>query len=232
MKTVIIYGQSHKGSTYHIGHMLGEKIGGEVVEFFLPKDFDEFCLGCTNCFMKGEEFCPHHEKLKKIVDELEKADVIILSSPVYCMHASGAMKAFLDHLGYMWMAHRPKGEMFSKIGVCISTGAGAGMKRCNKDMADSLFYWGVPKIYQYGKAVAAQSYEEISDDKKKEIDNKTSKLARIIKKKNGKVKPGFKTKAFFFIMHLMQKNGWNKKDSDYWKKRGWTEKKRPWKNNK
>lgn len=47
MKTVIIHGQSHKGSTYHIAHALGEKIGGECREFFLPKDFDKFCVeGC------------------------------------------------------------------------------------------------------------------------------------------------------------------------------------------
>ena len=31
-------------------------------------------------------------------------------------------------------------------------------------------------------------------------------------------------------MHLLQKNGWNPKDKEYWKEKGWTEKKRPWKN--
>ena len=34
MKTVIINGQNHKGSTYHIGKLLADKIGGEVTEFF------------------------------------------------------------------------------------------------------------------------------------------------------------------------------------------------------
>lgn len=38
MKTVIINGQNHKGSTYHIGKLLADKIGGEVTEFFLPRD--------------------------------------------------------------------------------------------------------------------------------------------------------------------------------------------------
>lgn len=61
MKTVIIHGQSHKGSTYHIAHALGEKIGGECREFFLPRDFDKFCVGCNRCFMEGEEKCPHYE---------------------------------------------------------------------------------------------------------------------------------------------------------------------------
>ena len=34
----MINGQNHKGSTYHIGKMLADKLGGEVTEFFLPKD--------------------------------------------------------------------------------------------------------------------------------------------------------------------------------------------------
>jgi hypothetical protein len=38
-----------------------------------------------------------------------------------------------------------------------------------------------------------------------------------------------KTKGFFKIMSLLQKNGWNKADVDYWKEKGWTEGKRPWK---
>ena len=47
MKVTIIHGQSHKGSTYHISKILADKIGGEVKEFFLPRDFGEFCIGCT-----------------------------------------------------------------------------------------------------------------------------------------------------------------------------------------
>ena len=31
---------------------------------------------------------------------MDEANVIILASPVYVYHATGAMKAFLDHYGY------------------------------------------------------------------------------------------------------------------------------------
>lgn len=80
MKIALINGQNHKGSTYHIGRMLADKLGGEVTEFFLPRDFDEFCCGCTNCFMKGEEKCPHYEKLDPITKAVDEADVLILTS--------------------------------------------------------------------------------------------------------------------------------------------------------
>ena len=168
-------------------------------------------------------------KIEKITKALLEADLIILDSPVYVYHASGAMKALLDHYGYMWMAHRPEEAMFKKQGVAISTAAGAGTKSTIKDMKDSLFYWGVAKIYQFGLPVAATSYEQISEKKLKKIDKATTKIAKKVVKKNGKVKPSFGAKAFFFLMHLLQKNGWNPKDVEYWKAKGWTGKARPWK---
>ncbi|MBR1392356.1 MAG: NAD(P)H-dependent oxidoreductase [Ruminococcus sp.] len=230
MKTVIIHGQNHKGSTYRIAHILAEKIGGEVTEFFLPRDFDEFCCGCITCFTKDEKKCPHYEKLAPITDALDEADVIILASPVYVYHATGAMKALLDHYGYRWMAHSPEPAMFKKQGVCIATAAGAGMKSAIKDMADSLFFWGVPKVYTLGLGVAATDWEGVSEKKKAKVEKKTSAVAASIRKKNGRVKAGLKTKGMFMLMRMMMKgDGWNEKDVSHWKKNGWLEKARPWK---
>lgn len=229
MKIVMINGQNHKGSTYHIAKMIADKVGGELTEFFLPKDFGEFCVGCNSCFSITETKCPHYEKLQPITQAVIDADLIILASPVYCYHATGAMKAFLDHYGYQWMVHRPNEKMFSKQAVCVATAAGAGVKPTMKDMADSLFFWGVPRTYKLGLAVRAVSYDGVSDKIKNTIDKKTTALAKKINRRNGKVHPGIKTKGFFNIMRMLQKNGWNKPDVDYWKEKGWSDKKRPWK---
>lgn len=228
MKIVIIHGQSHKGSTYHIANIVAEKIGGEKKEFFLPRDFGELCVGCTSCFMESETKCPHYEKLTPITEAMDEADVIILASPVYVYHATGAMKAFLDHYGYRWMVHRPSEVMFKKQGVCISTAAGAGMKSTNKDMLDSLFFWGVAKRYQYGLAVSAVDWNSVSEKKKKAAHKATTKIANKILRNSKNVKPGLKTKGFFWIMHFMQRNGFNQVDADYWKEKEWTGKQRPW----
>ncbi len=229
MKIVMIHGQSHKGSTYHVAHDLASKIGGETEEFFLPRDFGEFCLGCATCILETEKKCPHFDKLYPITKAIDSADVIVLASPVYVMHATGSMKAFLDHFGYRWMAHRPEKAMFSKQGVCIATAAGAGMKSAIKDMADSLLFWGVARIYKYGKAVAATNWQEVSEKKKKNIDKALFSVAKKIRKNFGKEKPGIKTKCIFNVIRLMQKKGWNKADRNYWQKRGWLDKNRPWK---
>lgn len=229
MKIVIIHGQNHKGSTYNIAHMLAEKIDGDIKEYFLPRDFGEYCVGCTNCFMKSETLCPHYDRLKTITESIDSADVIILASPVYVYHATGAMKTFLDHYGYRWMVHRPEESMFKKQGVCISTAAGAGMKSTNKDMMDSLFFWGVAKRYQYGVAIAATDWNSISEKKRVAIEKATSSIAKKIKRSSKNVKPGLKTKMFFGIMRQMQKNGFTPSDADYWKSKGWIGKERPWK---
>lgn len=228
MKITIIHGQSHKGSTYHLAYSLAEKLGGEMTEFFLPRDFGEFCAGCTACFTDSETKCPHYEKLSPITAALDEADVIILESPVYVMYATGAMKALLDHYGYRFMVHRPEEKMFSKQAVCISTAAGAGMKGTNKVMADSAFWWGVGKVYKFGAAVNETSWERVKDKKKQSYDKSLSALASKIRKKQGNVKPSFKTKAFFTVMSIMQKNGFNEADAKYWRDKGWTGKKRPW----
>ena len=229
MKVTVIHGQSHKGSTYHIAHSLAEKLNGKTTDIFLPKDFDRFCAGCTACFSRSEKKCPHYEKLSPITEAIDNADVLILASPVYVYHATGAMKALLDHYGWRWMVHRPEEKMFSKQAVCISTAAGAGMKSTGRDMADSAFWWGVAKIYTYGVAVAAVSWDHVSRQKKRRIDKKLSALAKKILKKQKNIKPSLKTKLFFSVMRQVQKRGWNEADTIYWKEKGWTERKRPWK---
>lgn len=230
MKIAVINGQNHKGSTYHIGKQVADKLGGEVTEFFLPRDFGDFCVGCTQCFLKSETLCPHYERLKKITEAMDEADVLIFTTPVYVYHCTGSMKAFLDHYGYRWMVHRPEQKMFTKQAVVISTAAGSGTKSANKDIADSMFFWGVPKTYRYGVNVHATNYSGVTDELKKKIDKKTTSIANKVKKNNGKVKAGLKTKGFFFIMRMIQKSGWNEADKNYWAERGWNGKNRPWKN--
>ena len=48
------------------------------------------------------------------------------------------------------MVHSPEESMFKKQVSMHIKSAGAGMKSTNKDMMDSLFFWGVAKRYKYG----------------------------------------------------------------------------------
>lgn len=103
------------------------------------------------------------------------------------------------------------------------------MKSATKDIQNTLFYWGVPYIKEYGIAVQAMSWEQVSDKKKARIKQDIKKLANKISNKRN-VYVGFKTKFMFCIMRMMQKKGMGSspEDKEYWKENGWLDKKRPW----
>lgn len=228
MKIVMIHGQNHKGSTYHIGRMLTDRLGGEVTEFFLPRDFHEVCKGCNTCFTQSETKCPHYAALSPITQAIDAADVIILTSPVYVYHVTGAMKAFLDHYGYRWMIHRPNPAMFHKQAVCISTAAGGGTRSTNRDMADSMFFWGVGKTYRYGALVRALCWADVPQTRRQKLEADMDRLARKIRRAQGRIMPTPKTRGYFALFRFLQKKGLTAPDTVYWEGNGWLEKKRPW----
>ena len=229
MKITLIHGQNHKGSTYHIGKLLAEQFGdSDIQEFFLPKDLEHFCMGCYQC-IENEEKCPFYNEKNRIMQAIEAADLLIFTTPTYCMRASASMKAFMDLTFTYWMSHKPRKCMFSKKAVVISTAAGTGTKSAIKDVTNTLFYWGVPYIKEYGIAVQAMGWEQISDKKKKKIKEDITKLARKLQKE--KIHVGVKTRFMFHMMRMMQLNNWgaSKMEKDYWKQNGWLDKERPWK---
>ncbi|MDE6626047.1 MAG: NAD(P)H-dependent oxidoreductase [Lachnospiraceae bacterium] len=229
MKITLIHGQNHMGSTYHIGKLLAEQFGNsDIQEFFLPKDLEHFCQGCYQC-VENEEKCPFYNEKSRIMQAVEAADLLIFTTPTYCMRASASMKAFIDLTFTYWMAHKPRECMFSKKAVVISTAAGTGTKSAIKDITNTLFYWGVPYIKEYGVAVQAMSWKQVSPKKKAKINKDIAKLASTIE--NAKIHVGIKTRFMFSIMRMMQIKDWGsgELEKEYWKKNGWLDKKRPWK---
>jgi len=231
MNIVAIYGAEHQGSTYHIANLFLKKLPetSNITEFYLPKDMPHFCLGCGLCFTKDEKLCPHFKEVNIIKEAMEKADLLLLASPVYVYHVTGQMKTLLDHFGYQWIVHRPNKTMFSKKALVISTAAGAGMKSTNKDIKDSLTFWGVGRIFTYGKAVAAIDWQGVSEKKKVRIEKDVEKVAVKILRSFRKNTPSLKVKMMFYGSRFMQKK-WaiNSPDVEYWEKQGWLGRIRPW----
>lgn len=231
MKILTIMGTPHKGNTRAITDLFlkeFESAGNEFDEIILPNDFHEFCCGCANCILSGEYKCPHFNSVEPILKRIENADLIIVSTPVFAMSCSSALKAFLDHLAYIWLVHRPKESMFGKVGLIITTAGGSGVRDTVRLLKNNMFYWGIPKIYNYS-ATTMQMGGNYSDYKnkdkiKKQVQNKADKIKRSLKNKS----VGLKTKFFFKMFGMTQKNGWNKTDSDYWKNKGWLDGKKPY----
>src|SRR5690554_504567 len=213
MEITIIHGQNHRGSSYNIASMLKDELSNKdtiIHEFMLPTDGPDFCVGCFNCIERDELKCPHVEKTRPLYEAIIKSKIIIFDSPTYCLEMSGQLKAFFDHFGYLWLPHRPREEMFNKIGVSIATTARAGAKGVTKAISKQMFWMGIPKTYQLSYAVAASSWENVNDKLKSKINKDIKRLVKKINKKIKKVKVGFRTKFLFNIMRLMHKNNaWN-----------------------
>lgn len=233
MNILMINGTMRKSSTYRLAKMFVERVTlshDMVIELFLPKDMPEFCRGCGRCITQGAKKCPDYLiYLKRITRLIDEADLLVFTTPVYVYHATGQMKALLDHYGYRWMVHRPEASMFKKQAVCFSTAAGAGMKSALKDITDSLKWWGVGRIYTYGVAVRSMDWDEISKPIKDKIDENVNRLMAKIIHDREKVTPSLYARVLFYAMRYMHSRTFMQQiDTDYWREKGWLGDKRPW----
>ena len=231
MKVLTIIGTPHKGNTRAIVDLFLKEFDDKnntFEEIILPTDFNNICYGCANCILKGEDKCPHYNGVNNIIKKMEEADLLIFATPIFVGSCSSALKALLDHLAYMWLVHRPKESMFNKVGLIITSAGGSSVKKTVKLIKSNLFYWGVPQIFNYGVTTMKMggNYSEYKD--KEKIIKQVSKKAKQVNKALKNKKVGIKTRLFYNLFKMTQKNGWNKTDVDYWKKQGWLEGKRPY----
>lgn len=238
MKITVINGTEKHGVTYQLKELFLEPFRGraEIAEYMLPKDCPAFCSGCTNCILKGERTCKDAPYVQEIEKELLAADLIVMTSPAYVMHTTGAMKALLDHFAYRWMPHRPAPEFFQKRAVILTQCLGAGARSAAKDVRNSLSWWGISEIGIFTGALMGDIvWDRLSEKKRAELTRKirrlSEKFARIDYTKPAKT--GLAVKLKFSFCRIMQRTLHQRDpaylDGRYWAERGWLGKARPWK---
>ena len=189
--------------------MVVERMGcTDVTEFFLPGDLERL----------GKD---------AMMEAVEAADVLVFTTPTYCMRCSSHMKRFMEATFRYWLPHRPRGCMFSKRAAVIATAAGAGERDAVKDITNMLFWWGVPRTEGYGVALFADGWEDIAPDKMASIERNADRIASRLMK--GRPSVGLRTRmAFAFIRKMHADGNGVPSDTEYWKEQGWLEKGRPW----
>ncbi len=234
----VINGTEKRGVTYRLKEMFLAPFrdNTNITEYYLPKDCPHFCNGCMNCMVKGADACKDAGYVGKIGKSLLEADLIVMASPAYVFHCTGAMKAFLDHFAYRWMPHRPAPEMFGKRAVVITQCLGAGAKSAAKDIKHSLSWWGISKIGIFTGALAGDTvWEKLSEKKRAGLARKMGKLSHKFAQIDY-TKPAHTnviTKAKFSACRLIQQTLHKRSpaylDGKYWAGQGWLGKARPWK---
>lgn len=218
--TIIRAAKRKNSSTYNGAKYLISKLknAGEVFEFTLPDDMPHICTGCYACLHGKEKACGGYEYLKPINEAFEKSDLIIFCCPVWCFHAPGQIKSFLDHYGYRWLVHRPNFDMQNKQALIITTAGGGGLKSAAKDIKDSMDYWGIARTHIVTFAVWQYFWNDMPEKMKASFEKKLDKAAQKIEKCAEHLKPSLKVKCLYNMFKKLHLSGkmWEI-DNEYWK---------------
>lgn len=177
MKILIINGGPRLGNTWELTMKVKEQLS------LISKDIDytelhlkdlnlPFCLGCSLCFRKGHNYCPHNTIIQNIMDRILESDGVIFSAPTYNMQMPALTKNFVDHLCFM--LHRPR--YFDKKALIISTTGGVGAKSATKSMAGTMKGWGFNRCYQVPVSAISWNDYHLTEKHKRKVNATTKKF--------------------------------------------------------
>jgi multimeric flavodoxin WrbA len=138
MMVVGISGSPKKGGNTEF--LLGEALavakerGFETERLLCAEVFVDFCNDCGDC-SKGKP-CPKEDGMPGVLEALERADGIIVASPVYFGNVTGQLKAILDRT---ILLRRQGNKLKDKIGCAITVG---GARNGGQEKAlESIHAW-------------------------------------------------------------------------------------------
>lgn len=109
-KVLILSGSPRKGgnSDTLCDEMMKGAIesGNEVEKIFISDKNINYCKACYAC--KNTGICSIKDDMKEVLEKMLKADVIVLSSPVYFYSISAQLKAVIDRTVAKWLEIKNK----------------------------------------------------------------------------------------------------------------------------
>jgi multimeric flavodoxin WrbA len=232
MEICVIHGSNRKGNTDKTISILKEQLSvlDEMVftDIYLPKDLPRFCSGCFACLSTGEyggQNCPNKQYTHPIMEKLLRSDGIIIGSPCYALAETAQVKAFMDHFACTYLNHRPNEEMFHKIGLVVSTAAGAGTGRVISTISRSMLFWGVKRIVKCGINVWAKDWADIPDERRMKLEARLGKKAKrfytLIKNRDRIGRSVYTIGLWFMFKRLVSSYPETEPDKIFWKAKGW-----------
>lgn len=211
MKQVIaLLGSKRKKNTYRLLMEIRPilecyQIDLHVIELY--KKTIQPCLGCEQCILQGS--CVLQDDTAQIMEQLCKADGIILASPVYLQQVSGQMKTFFDRT-CVWY-HRP--VLAGKPVLALATTKGSGLRKTLSYLESMAVQWGAVPAGRVGRSIFTQN-RPVSE---KEV----KKLIRLIQQPQEHF-PTLSELMNFEVQKAMAMS-LNRLDREYWETRHWSE---------
>ena len=128
--TLYISGSNRKKNCYKILEDLKDR--ADTLISLADKNI-HYCLGCISCVNNLEEYCVINDDMREIYHEMEKADKIVIATPIYMNHISGILKNVIDRL----MPYFSHDELLKGKKVYIIT-VGQMSEKENEEIADNI----------------------------------------------------------------------------------------------
>ena len=131
------------GATAEIVNIISDQLKGKyTVKAICIDDYSfSFCTGCRSCHTTAE--CVLHDDVDKIMDEMERADVIVSVAPSYWADIPGQYKAFIDRCTPWCNTHEPHASISKgKKGYAIALRTGPSMRECERVIGSIEHFYG------------------------------------------------------------------------------------------
>lgn len=159
------------GATAEIVKIVSKQLSKKYqVENICIDDYHfSFCKGCRTCHNTAE--CIQKDDISPIMNEFERADVIVSVSPSYWADVPGQFKAFIDRCTPWCNTHEPHAAISGgKRGYVIALRTGPGMKECERIIQSIEHFYGHLEIACCGSlGLCSVEYKEDVAPRKDEI---------------------------------------------------------------
>ena len=159
------------GATAEIVRIVTEELSKKyTVKSICIDDYSfDFCKGCRSCHNTAQ--CVQNDDISIIMDEFEKADIIVSVAPSYWADVPAQFKAFIDRCTPWCNTHTPHAKLSSgKKGYSIALRTGLNMKECERITGTIKHFYGHLEIECCGHlGLCSIEYKEAVEPRKTEI---------------------------------------------------------------
>jgi multimeric flavodoxin WrbA len=206
--------------TYKSIRILEEKMQAiQPVSFeyiFVQKLNIPFCDGCLKCVTVGEHACPDYMTIGPVAEKMDKADGLILGSPIHTFNITGLMKNFVEY--FMYKRNRP--SFFGKKAVVTATASGGGHTVVMDFLEQTANAWGCDVVSRMGISSSQMTKPLYLEKVNKVAEEVAETFVREINK--GELgSPEFRHLMNFRAMQNMTKNQKDSVNQRYWEEHGW-----------
>lgn len=168
------------GATAEIVNIVSEELGKRYAAKQISiNDYQyNFCKGCRACHKTAECVMEDAQVIRDIMDEFDKADIIVSVAPSYWADIPGQFKAFIDRVTPWCNTHEPHATIKAgKKGYAIALRTGPGMPECERLIGSIEHFYGHLEIECAGHlGLTSIEYKEQVEPRKKEITDFCSRI--------------------------------------------------------